>query len=236
MRFRPGLAMSAFVLFFLPLTLALGMWQLNRADEKNQLLTAFESRTTGVPVDWIQQPPPPAGTAAKTCLEWSGDTWYLDNRTVQGRAGYEVYLPMRQCVTGTPVLLRLGWIEGLRERTSLPAVDGLEVIRGENQVRGEIRPRLGTPWLSAEPERFSDGRWRIQSLTDIPDDTWGEGAPVMQLEEPDAPRLQDAWDPVSMPPERHVGYAIQWFGLATVLVLGFLIWGYKRGQQTAKRS
>lgn len=236
MRFRPGLAMTVFVLFFLPLTLALGLWQLNRAEEKNQLLSRFDSRTAAAPTDWSGQTPPPAGTAVTACVDWPGDIWFLDNRTFEGRTGYDVYLPVQQCGTGRSILLRLGWIEGLRERTDLPSITGLAALQGETGIRGQVRPPVGTPWLTAEPEGFPGERWRIQSLTDVPKADWGGGTPIVQLEEPVAPRLRDNWKPVNMPPERHIGYAVQWFGLAAVLVLGFLIWGYKGGKQTVERS
>ena len=40
-RFRPGLPATLFTAFFLPLLLALGTWQLNRAGEKRALFADF---------------------------------------------------------------------------------------------------------------------------------------------------------------------------------------------------
>ncbi|WP_269748101.1 SURF1 family cytochrome oxidase biogenesis protein [Enterovibrio coralii] len=37
------------------------------------------------------------------------------------------------------------------------------------------------------------------------------------------------WDPVVMLPEKHYAYAAQWFGLALVVVIGFLVW-WRRGR------
>ncbi|MCH8551727.1 MAG: SURF1 family protein [Natronospirillum sp.] len=227
--------MTAFVLFFLPITLSLGWWQLNRAEEKKQVLAVLESRTNEA-VEWISGVAPEAGFQIEACIDWSGELWYLDNRTWQGRVGYEVYLPATLCDTDEPLLLGLGWIEGLASRRELPAVSGLDSLAEPVAMQGEVRPRSAAPWLTAEAEAVAPRQWRLQSLADVPDERWGDGTPLIQLRTPDDAVLRDIWNPVNMPPERHIGYAVQWFGLASVLVLGFLAWGIKRGRTNTMRS
>lgn len=235
MRFKPGLAMTAFVLFFLPITLSLGWWQLNRAEEKKQVLSVLESRTNEV-VAWRSGTAPEAGYQVAACVDWQGDLWYLDNRTWQGRVGYEVYLPATLCDTEQTLLLGLGWVEGKATRNELPEVPGLDGLAEPVAIHGEVRPRSAAPWLSAEAEEVDAQQWRLQSLLDVPDERWGDGTPLIQLQTPDEPVQRDIWNPVNMPPERHIGYAVQWFGLASVLVLGFLAWGIKRGRTITMRS
>jgi surfeit locus 1 family protein len=53
--------------------------------------------------------------------------------------------------------------------------------------------------------------------------------PVVLLLDPDQPHgfVRD-WRPVVFGPERHVGYAFQWFSLATALVIIYLILNIRR--------
>jgi cytochrome oxidase assembly protein ShyY1 len=67
-------------------------------------------------------------------------------------------------------------------------------------------------------------------MADLPGSDWDESVLVMQLLTPESLALVDQWNPVAVPPERHLAYAIQWFGLASVLVIGFGIWGFQRGR------
>lgn len=227
--------MTLFVAFFLPITLALGAWQLNRAMEKNQVLAALEvsSQQSG---NWIGSAAPDIGSEVEACVAFTGEQWFLDNRTLDGEVGYDVFLPAHRCnLKEAPVLVRLGWIKQAATRDELPSVDtppaDTPVI-----VTGQIRPTAPPPWLSSGPEAMSDRQWRFQSMDDLPDAEFRAIAPVMQLLTPEDWVLPDAWEPVNVPPERHIGYAIQWFGLGAVLVTGFLIWGIRRSKELEKRS
>ncbi|MEX1057681.1 MAG: SURF1 family protein [Natronospirillum sp.] len=223
--------MSLFVAFFLPVTLALGSWQLNRAAEKNQVLTtiALSSQQTTL---WTETPTPVIGSRVEVCVEFTGDQWFLDNRTLDGQVGYDVFLPAFRCTVDAPVLVRLGWIEQATTRSVLPNIDlELPTEDGQVTVHGQIRPTAPPPWLTSGPEQISEHRWRFQSMDELPDPSFVEAAPILQLEEPKRWVLADAWNPVNVPPERHIGYAIQWFGLAAVLVIGFIIWGIRRSRE-----
>lgn len=236
MAFRPGWAMTAFVLFFLPVTLALGMWQLNRAYEKNQLLDALAQQAEMLQ-QWDQGLAPAPGTPVSSCVVLAGTEWYLDNRTMDGRVGYDLYWPARLCSDGTALLIRAGWLEGPATRDRLPASRLPDLPPGQaTLIQGQIRPAPGTPWLTAGAQQVESRRWRLQNLTDVPDQEWGEDTPIVQITQPEPWALVDNWDPVNMPPERHIGYAIQWFGLAAVLVVGFLIWGFHRGRAAARST
>ncbi|MDQ6158685.1 SURF1 family protein, partial [Pseudomonas aeruginosa] len=44
------------------------------------------------------------------------------------------------------------------------------------------------------------------------------------------------WPLVSMPPERHTGYAVQWFALATALLALYLYLGVRRAREKNHES
>lgn len=227
MGFRPGKAMTLLVALFLPLTLSLGVWQLNRAAEKNQVLQALAEQSDER-VEWSTSEPPEIGTSISACVDVTEQRWFLDNRTHEGQVGYEVFVPAVLCGIRTPLLMRLGWIaQDTVGRETLPDLSE-QLPSEEMTIEGERRPASPEPWLTAGPEDLGQAQWRIQSMVDVPDGTWGEGTPVVQLSAPEDAVLVDAWEPVGMAPSRHVGYAIQWFGLAAALVVCFIIWGVRR--------
>lgn len=227
MGFRPGKMMTALVAVFLPLTLVLGWWQLSRAAEKNQWLSEMAEHSE-VAVQWQEDTGYAVGQRVSLCVAPTGETWYLDNRTHEGRPGYEVFLPATACGVDTPVLLRLGWLGQQNGRSQLPSVEPAGTS-DEVVIEALIRPNSPAPWLSAPPEAMGDDRWRIQSMEEVPDEAYIGARTVLQVTSPSDWQLVDNWHPVNhMPPERHIGYAIQWFGLALALVVCFVIWGRRQ--------
>ena len=51
---------------------------------------------------------------------------------------------------------------------------------------------------------------------------------VIQLSAASIGALEPIWKPVDLKPSRHYGYALQWFGLALVLICSYLYYGFKR--------
>lgn len=232
MSFRPGRFMTVFVLIFLPITLSLGIWQLNRGEDKQRFIAEMAAATSSNIQTFQPQTQYAIGQMLSMCVEWSGQQWFFDNRTHAGRVGYDLYLPVRVCRTETPVLLRLGWLEGTRSRAQLPEVPNLALWSDPIEATVQVRPSPGMPMLSAPAEALSEGVWRVQSMADLPPGDWQVGVLMAQLVVPAELALVDQWNPVAVPPERHLAYAIQWFGLASVLVIGFGVWGFQRGRHT----
>jgi cytochrome oxidase assembly protein ShyY1 len=51
---------------------------------------------------------------------------------------------------------------------------------------------------------------------------------VIQLSAGSIGALEPIWKPIELKPSRHYGYAVQWFGLALVLICSFLHFGFKK--------
>ena len=51
---------------------------------------------------------------------------------------------------------------------------------------------------------------------------------VLQLSAGSVGALEPIWKPVDLKPSRHYGYALQWFGLAAVLISSFFYYGFKK--------
>ncbi|MBT6078296.1 MAG: SURF1 family protein, partial [Oceanospirillaceae bacterium] len=85
-------ALSLFTLFFLPLTLVLGIWQLDRAQQKDELvlsLAALEQALPRAPGDRL------TALADHQRVTLNAQfikpyVWFRDNQVVKGKVGYDV--------------------------------------------------------------------------------------------------------------------------------------------------
>lgn len=217
---------------------SLGFWQLRRAVEKQSMLDAAAQ------VLKARDPVPLAAAAdpaRRRGYDWSsgagefdarGALW-LDNQQRGGRAGvraYRVFVP----TGGAPLLVDLGWLPLPGNRT-LPAI---ERPQGCIIVRGLLTPPPSTGLaLGAGLVRQGDG-WLLTRIDTAAIST------ALKLSTPLAPRVLRL-DPAvplgfdrdlqllanTLPPEKHRGYALQWFALALAVLLTALILTFRRPRQ-----
>ncbi|MDR5865700.1 SURF1 family protein [Halomonas koreensis] len=213
---RPGRRLGLWVLFWtllVGLGLALGLWQWERAADKRERLAAYAA----APRLEAPQATPPPGARLRLSGEYlAAETLFLDNRTHDGRLGVAVLTPLRGD-DGRLWLIERGFLAtGVRRDTpSVATPSGRVVLEGRWQADGERPPLFG-------PNR--EGR-RLQR---IEPEAWaplGEFAHAGWLHLEAGPgRLTPWWRPNVLPPARHLGYALQWWGLAlaalVVMVLG----------------
>ena len=208
--FRPGLLPTLVVLGLLPVLLWLGTWQLQRADEKRALLASYEARRGAEPVSPGQLEGLRDPAYVRVRLHGRFDerhTLLLDNRLRNGQAGVEVLQPFYDQASG--VLLLDAW-------TYLPPPGGLHLADAPAGGWPRLVTQLDIPAL-----------WQAFGRAGLP---W-----EIRLEPGDASFDTD-WPLVSMPPERHTGYAVQWFALATALLALYLYLGVRRAREKNHES
>ncbi|WP_417227323.1 SURF1 family protein [Amphritea sp.] len=221
--------MVILALLLMPLLVWLGIWQLQRADEKQQLLAQWNNARMDLTV-LPEQDVAPAGVAL-TGHFIRGAVYLLDNRTREGRVGYEVIVPFELAVQQSKtrlVMVNLGWIQGSQYRDQLPSI---ELPQGEQRVVGRLVTPL--PIVQLRADRWQPGGLiRIQQLDmdRLAARHSGLYPAVIRMDKPLLPQLRVGWPVVTMTPQRHIGYAVQWFGLAMVLVTGcgWLLWHQRR--------
>lgn len=222
--------MTIAVVVLLPVTIGLGVWQLQRAAEKRGYEQLFVERMSARPV------PAPAdlgeGEAAaflrlRLVGEFdSGRYFLLDNQLDAGRPGYWVIASFH-ADDGRRWLVNRGWIAAPPQRELLPAVPEQA---GRVEIVGAVWPDSGLgPLLAEDPWQ---GPWplRVQRLNvtrmarrlenAVPREIRLEAGQPGVLK---APSLRTRFDA-----QRHTGYALQWFGLAAALVAGYTIFGNRR--------
>ena len=216
---------------------SLGRWQLQRAVEKQAMLDAAAQ------VLGRRQPQPLAAAgdlARATDYDWAegrghfdarGPLW-LDNQLRDGRQGvhaYRIFLPD----DAPPLLVDLGWLPLPGDR-AMPAI---ALPRGRIEVRGLLVPPPSSGLaLGSGIARQGEG-WVLTRLdTEVVSRTLALPAPlaarVLRLD-PALP-LGYARDlqllANTLPPDRHRGYAVQWFALAIAVLATALILTFRKAR------
>ena len=222
--------MGLFVLVMLPVVIALGIWQLERAAYKQELMDAYFDKLGGLPQPLLGNVAPEAFTLVRINGHYLTTNLLLDNQVNDGRQGYWVYTPFTSAQATW--LINRGWYEapGARDVTpQIPPVPAHEVtIVALVWPDTGMLPLFGTSTEDAM-EQLNEQTWRMQRLD--------FEALRERIAEPVLPKLTQALElrleaaqpgvlkalpqTIGFGVERHKGYAFQWFGLALALVVGY---------------
>lgn len=223
--FKWLLILSALLL--LPLLLYLGSWQLDRAAEKEQLLNAWHDDSVVVTnLSQLRDLDDRKLLQARLEGELLPGQWLLlDNRTRGGYAGYEL-IGLLQTSQGSALLpVNLGWIQASPDRSRLPSIEFPELPSSFSGRMHRIEPAFvlaQDAWSSGWPIRVQTlDVDRLESVVQQPVQPW-----VLEVVEPVDKRLTTDWPLASLKPERHLGYAVQWFAMAIALFI-LLLWYWR---------
>ena len=235
---------AVFTAVLLPVFVSLGFWQLERADEKEALATAFEQRSAA-----------PPQVVSSTLMEGDPELLaylpvvaegqflperhiLLDNRIQGGRYGYEVVSVM-SLPTNQLLLVNRGWIAGDPARRALPDIPELT---GPVTVSGHVYVAPGDPYLLAEQDLSGQWPLRLQALemdklsVALTERLGASLLPYpLRIDAGEPGSLAVDWQVVNVSPAKHLGYAVQWFTMAAALLLLFIfrssnLWQLLRGR------
>lgn len=233
--FQPRPLMTVATLLFLVVFLSLGRWQWQRGVDRQAQWDAFaRGDQPAQAVDGSAYARQSRYTRVSLVGRYDGARQFLlDNRSVDGRPGYEV-LTILRLANGKAVPVSRGWLpfDGFRDR--LPDVS---VADGERTVIGRVDtlPSAGLDKGRAAPAL--DGPW--PRVTSFPtrshlEAAWGapllDGMLLLEASEPDG--YLRKWRPPGVEPDKHKAYAIQWWGFAVLLMILYIGLNFKkRGTQ-----
>ena len=217
LRFRPRAWAFALALAGCAAGIALGSWQSGRADEKRAAQASL--KRVGVSGEFLPQ-----------------YTVLLDLRMHRGRPGYHVVQPLRLAGGSEHMLVLRGWIEADSRRERLPKIvtpTGGQRVEGvalgklpqylEQPKRAECRP--GTApcvWQNLRVEAFA--AWSGLALQPIVLEQTNELADglVRDWPRPEATFLKNEM------------YALQWYSLAALCVILFLVLSFHRAETPSR--
>jgi surfeit locus 1 family protein len=222
-----GVTLTAFMIL-----INLSWWQLNRADVKTQQLQRLAQLQSHGPLQPVQLPQLTPHEIDGAPLQGHGRwlapyIWLLDNQIVNGRVGYDVVVPVQAQGLAQPLLVNLGWLAATPSRDILPQL----TIATELQLDGLLRTNTDSLLLLGQNTE-DNGGWpmRIQQVGF--DELAGiSGLPLFPalLYQQQSSDFVPHYQPVVLPPEKHRGYALQWFLLA-MAVLGVALAASHQGK------
>lgn len=213
----------------------LGFWQWHRGRAREEAWTRFAQGAAQLI---------PLGSAAPTALPLyqrvsvagaldGAHQFLLDNRSYQGRAGYEVLTPLQRAGAGV-LLVDRGWVPFTGSRARLPevglAADGPVTLTG----RLDTLPSAGLAFGHAAPA----GAWpKVTAFPSMDELATALGTalePRILLLDPEVPGgyVRD-WHPPGMSPLRHFSYALQWWSFAALTAL---VWGVMTLRDRRRRT
>lgn len=224
-RFRPGLASTLVVILLFPALIGLGLWQLDRADQKRRLFTEVNALRDAPPLVLTKL----EGAALETQLgravsmrgRYREPQFLLDNRVRGQVAGYEVLTPF-ELVEGGVLLVNRGWIPAGADRARAPPTPagGLERQLGGRLGRppstglrlsdGDLAERLGAQVFRIQHvEREALARRLGFPLSGV----------LVYLGDAQEDGYDRHWPELTADVSKHQAYATQWFAMAAVLLL-----------------
>lgn len=239
--FSPGWKLSLFTALLMPLLLWLGVWQLDREQEKVAMQVHHAARSAAPAVavqavDWQSEDLAYVRIVAEGRYD-NERSYLLDNRIFRGRAGYEILTPF-STIDGHHLLINRGWIQAGSTRDDLPQV---EVVDGQVQITGSIYVPVEEPFLLSDVQEAHGAGWPrvIQSIR-MDEIAAQLGLPMLahsvRLTAGSPGLEQDNWPTVNMQPEKHRAYAVQWFTMATALLVMYVYFGFKHPASRRNRE
>lgn len=227
------------------LTVRLGFWQLSRAADKEARHAAIVAQMTAPVLDTatlLAQPAQFEQLHQRVALkgEWLPEhSVYLDNRPMNGRAGFWVLTPL-QLNASTRVLVQRGWVPRHQlDRTLLPEI---QTPAGVVQVHGRIAlPPSNLMALSAEPDVTTQASVPSKirqnlSLDAYAAQTGGALAAVVLQTDSASEGLLREWPEIAAGVEKNLAYAFQWFTLAALQLMLYIWFQFIQPYRHARRS
>lgn len=226
--FTPKIFHILITLLLLTLLLSLGNWQLNRAAYKRTLLAEYQNRIKGAPLHLSDLNQKQKNINFLPILVNghfdNAHQFLLDNKIYQHQVGYQVLTPLVINQSHKIILINRGWIPAGESRHQLPvisAINGIQTIRGIIYL-----PPTHSFTLSNQQENLSQWPNVIQTIHVLQIEKLLNHPiyPYIILLAPQASHgfIRD-WQPVTISPYKHIGYAVQWFALAGTLIIIFFV-------------
>jgi len=225
-RFVFNWKISVFALVCLVLFIQLGFWQVAREEEKRAFLKQQQARVTQPALPATEIPLDGELYGLPVVLQGTFDRksmFLLDNRVLNGKVGFEVQQLFRD-TSGGNYLVNRGFVQ--MGRTRQDPVDIPSVAAGEVSIKGYIyqRDTFNTAMHNGDISNVPFPV--IVQQTDIVQFGKRIGVElyphVIRLKMGEHGALPRHWPDITMQPEQHRGYAIQWFTMALAVTLAWM--------------
>ena len=211
------------------LVLSLGVWQIDRGYKKKELENTFLERQSQ-PVKEIKYNTLENSDLYRNVVlegKYLDQIFLLDNKIHNGKPGLKVFSPF-QSINESLVLVSRGWIE-FEDRSNLPVI---KTERNALKIQGILRSESKDFILENDNIKKNTNPILVQTIN-LDELSNYLGKPlspyILELSELSKSAFVKTWQPINLSSFRHFGYAVQWFGLGLVLIIGYLFFLRKEG-------
>jgi len=210
--------------------LRLGVWQLDRAEQKQLILDQVNFRSQQAAIDMSDKKliDVELDRYRKVMLKGtylSDKTIYIDNQVINGQVGYLVFTPFMSADQSYTVMVNRGWVSVGESRAKLPEVStpaGIQSLAG----RLNLPPAQPPYWNDNYP--VAQGKlWAYLPLDEYASQMQLSLSPlVVELAPENAADSQFVIQWAEINDEwvaKHQGYAFQWFAMALAFLIACLI-------------
>ncbi len=216
-----------FAIIFVPITISLGFWQLDRAEEKREIIANYDELLTSEPINLNVKTIYKNWQPITTIGRFKDIVIFEDNAILSGRAGFKIY-HLFENGDGSYVFVHRGFIERNMVKNNLPLIN---TPKGKQSLEGSVLIKEDNSFVQDIEE--SDARivqeFNIERLINkfpILKDRYLHPF-LFNLDIRDNKKFLAIEKPVNMAASKHIGYAIQWFGLCIALII-LTIYAFRR--------
>ena len=211
------------------LVLSLGVWQIDRGYKKKELENTFLERQSQ-PVKEIKYNTFENSDLYRNVVlegKYLDQIFLLDNKIHNGKPGLKVFSPF-ESINESLVLVSRGWIE-FEDRSNLPMI---KTEMNALKIQGILRSESKDFILENDNMKKNTNPILVQTIN-LDELSNYLGKPlspyILELSELSKSAFVKTWQPINLSSFRHFGYAVQWFGLGLVLIIGYLFFLRKEG-------
>ncbi|MFL9880214.1 SURF1 family protein [Herbaspirillum rhizosphaerae] len=236
-RFRVRWVPLVATLIVAAIGVSLGQWQTRRGDEKQAIQNKMAERQAAPAMTLTGNAQQlDVGQSEYRHVRVKGEfisawTSYLDNRPYNGAPGFYVLTPFKIADSDASVLIERGWTpRDITDRTKVPV---LPTPTGVVEIEGVIRRDAGHLLQLGTAEAPKPGA--IMQNLDLPAYAAASKLKLAPFLIEQGGAMKDGlvrdWPAPSLGIERHRGYAVQWYALALMAVIFFVVTGFRSGKK-----
>ena len=229
--FAPRLFTTLLTLALLAMLVSLGRWQLHRAAEKRVLFDEFAAGSGAARS--IDAATPKLARYAKVEAHGHYDDSrqvLIDNMVNGESPGYFVITPFA-LRDGGWLLVNRGWVplgSSRAQRPAVPVNSDERTLRGRADNLPSPGIRMGTPAPLQPPYPVVAAFPTHQEIARLlQEPRWAAATDLVLLDPAEPDGYVRNWTPPGFPPMRHIGYAVQWFGLALALAVIYIVTNFR---------
>lgn len=238
-KFRTSWVPFIAVLVVMAIGISAGNWQMRRAHEKEAIERRMNERATAPALSLTADALSPQEVEYRKIIvrgeflpQW---TVYLNNRPLNGIAGFYVVMPMRIANSDMHILVLRGWAP--RDPVDIGRLPVFTTPDGLVEIEGIARQRAGQLLQLGEMPPLQAGA--IVQNVDVEAYAQASGLKfqpiVMEQTSDTGDVLLRDWPEPSAGIDKHLGYAFQWYGLAATALIFYLVTGFRRASKRASK-